>query len=440
MTDILLLTTSAAWRKLKQQCAETAQAEKSPQESAKFHAINYISLAPYSTEDASHHLAKVANENAFAACELSLYRASILFTYKHIIDKDIQRALEECHHAIAYLQQGLNRLGITTELTKSDTALRTRSFVNSLASQAELQQARIKHKIASHLVFVLGMHRSGTSAITGMLAQAGFAAPLDQMPANTVNPKGFWESLSIFELNEDFLGKMESHWISSLPLPEGWSESISAREWRTSLINVISETYAGAELPAIKDPRFCTLIPGLEPWLESRLIDTSFIIPIRNPLEVYKSLMKAHGTDLYKSLRLWIHSIQTAEKATRNHRRTFISFDSLIQDSSNALAACLKLVEPDPNLKNTLSMSSSDHKDRHEDISQAVAFIDKNLRRQWGEIIEQDLAKTGSHREARLIKLANETYNEILANMTDDERISRVLDKLEPKIHQVLAL
>jgi hypothetical protein len=51
------------------------------------------------------------------------------------------------------------------------------------------------------------MHRSGTSAITGMLAQAGFAAPTDQMPANIVNPKGFWESLSIARLNEDFLEK-----------------------------------------------------------------------------------------------------------------------------------------------------------------------------------------------------------------------------------------
>ena len=166
MNDILLLTTSAAWRKLKQQCAETAQAEKSPQESAKFHAINYISLAPYSTEDASHHLAEVANENAFAACELSLYRASILFTYKHIIDKDIQRAHEECHHAIAYLQQGLNRLGITTEITKSDTALRTRSFVNSLASQAELQQARIKHTFEKQAVISKSEVYRNTNIIT----------------------------------------------------------------------------------------------------------------------------------------------------------------------------------------------------------------------------------------------------------------------------------
>jgi len=433
MTDILLLTTSAAWRKLKQQCAETAQAEKSPQESAKFHAINYISLAPYSTEDASHHLAKVANENAFAACELSLYRASILFTYKHIIDKDIQRALEECHHAIAYLQQGLNRLGITTELTKIDTALRTRSFVNSLASQAELQQARIKHKIASHLVFVLGMHRSGTSAITGMLAQAGFAAPVDQMPANTVNPKGFWESLSIVKLNDDFLEKMESHWSSSLPLPAGWSESICAREWRTALINIIAEVYEGADLPTIKDPRFCRLIYGLEPWLASRLIEASFIITIRNPLEVYNSLQQAQGTDHQIALRLWINSVFMAEQATRGYRRKFISFDVLLQDPYNALAACLQLVGTTTVHENGESITDLKNKVRTENFNRAAAFIDKNLKRQNSLITDDKLTANNKSYINKLITIAEKTYKAILVNIDDDRKISKSLDDLRPQ-------
>jgi hypothetical protein len=438
MKDVFSLTTSGAWRKLNYLCTDASQAQERRENSVQFHAIHYLSIAPYSTEDGSHYLAEVANEDALAACNLSLYRASLLFTYKHVINKDFQLAHEECCHAIGNLVAGLNRLGITTQLEGHDLTNRARGFVNSLASQAELQQARIKCKIASHLVFVLGMHRSGTSAITGMLAKAGFAAPSDQMPANIVNPKGFWESLSIVKLNEDFLDEMESHWSSSFPLPEGWSKSINARKWRTSLINIISETYGGAELPAIKDPRFCTLIRGLEPWLESRLIETSFIIPIRNPLEVYNSLMKAQGTSLYKALRLWIHSINMAEKATRNHRRTFISFDTLIQDPSNALAACLKTAKPDPCRRNTGGMHS-DHEDRPEGFDQAAAFVDKSLRRQRGEITEKDFSETGSARDAKLISLADEIYQAILANMPDDESISRALDKLEPRIHQALA-
>jgi hypothetical protein len=357
MTDIFLLTTSAAWRKLNCVCANTSQWQKTGHDSAQLHAVTYLSLAPYSTVDASYHLAEVASKDVIAACSLSLYRGSLLYAYKHILNQDFQQAHEECIHAITYLQESLNRLDIATELEQNAVKARARCFVNSLASQAELQQARTTNRIADHLVIVLGMHRSGTSALTGMLAKAGFAAPSDLIQADNANPKGYWESLSINRLNEKFLAEMDSHWSSSLPLPAGWSESISARKWRSSLINIISESFGGAELPTIKDPRFCILIMGLEPWLESRLIDISFIIPVRHPLEVSHSLLQANGTSLNKALRLWIKSIFMAEQATRGHRRKFINFEVLIQDPASALETCLGLVESAADSENEGSYS-----------------------------------------------------------------------------------
>jgi hypothetical protein len=216
------------------------------------------------------------------------------------------------------------------------------------------------------------MHRSGTSALTGMLVQAGFTAPSDLMPATVANPKGYWESLGILGINEGFLAEMESHWSSSLPLPAGWSESIGARKWRTSLINLISEVFGGGQLATIKDPRFCTLIMGLEPWFESGLINTSFIIPIRHPLEVANSLLQAEGTTLYKSLRLWIKSIFMTEQATRGFKRKFISFDELIQNPTNALEKCLLLVESAADPGQTGKMEDFENTARTESISQAI--------------------------------------------------------------------
>jgi len=434
MTDIFLLATSASWRKLNHLCDNLSQTQGTDKSNAKFYAISYISIAPYSAENGSRQLAKLANEDAITACSLSLYRASLLFAYKHIINKDFQRAHEECYQASTYLHEALNRLGITTELQEVALSTRAHCLVNSLASQAELQEARTKNKIACHLVFILGMHRSGTSALTGMLTQAGFTGPSDLMPADVMNPKGYWESLSISSLNDNFLLEMESHWSSSLPLPAGWSESISAREWRASLLNLISEAYGRAQLPAIKDPRFCTLISGLEPWLESRLINTSFIIPIRHPLEVSNSLQKSQKTDYGKVLQLWIKSISMAEKATRGHRRKFVCFDDLIQDPSNALEACLKLIEPSADPENTTSTLNCHNGEGPETLRQATAFIDKRLKRQRAVITEKDLAKIASCRNAKLTSLAIEMYQEILSNITDDQGISRVIDRIETRM------
>jgi hypothetical protein len=354
-----------------------------------------------------------------------------------VINKDLQKAYEECHNAIKYLEDSLNHLGIRTKPKRNDHSERVGSFVNSLYSQSELQQARSSQKIASHLVFVLGMHRSGTSALTGMLAQAGFGAPSDLMPATVANPKGYWESLRIIRLNEDFIIEMESHWSSSLPLPAGWSESISARKWRTSLINIIAETYRGAELPTIKDPRFCKLIMGLEPWLESRLIHTSFIIPIRHPLEVSNSLFQAEGTDLSKALRLWIKSVIMTEQATRGHRRKFISFDILIQDPGNALDECLKLVDSTVESETTVGMADLESEALPRNLDQATTFIDGSLRRQQKDITDKELSAINHSSNNRLILLAESTYQAIIANIADDQGISRALDELRPSILRV---
>jgi hypothetical protein len=227
---------------------------------------------------------------------------------------------------------------------------------------------------------------------------------------------------------------MESHWSSSIPLPTGWSESISARKWRSSLINIISETFGGAELPTIKDPRFCILITGLEPWLESRLIDTSFIIPIRHPLEVSNSLLRAQGTDLEKALRLWIKSVFMAEQATRGHRRKFISFDLLLKDPTNTLRACLKLVQSAADPEATVNLADLQNGARDEILSHATGFIEKSLRHQQSDITEKDLSTTNNNCNTTLIHLAEMTFQAILSNIADDHGISKALDELLPKI------
>ena len=439
MTDIMLLTTSAAWRKLNRLCADASQWQTTKRGYTQLHAVKYLSLAPYSTADASRHVEAVAKEDAIAACSLCLYRASLLFTYKHIINKDYQQAHEECTHAIAYLQESLNRLGIKSELVRNEMNTRARCFVNSLASQAELQAARKNNKVASHLVFILGMHRSGTSALTGMLAQAGFAVPSDLMPATNANPKGYWESVSIMHLNDTFLAGMESHWASSLPLPTGWSQSINSREWRTSLINIISESFSGAKLPMIKDPRFCVLISGLEPWLESELIQTSFYIPIRHPLEVANSLRQAEGIGLNMALRLWIKSIFMIEEATREYRRKFISFDDLIQNPVDILESCLLFMENTADLEAKWSMLDGLNTAKSEPLSHPATYIEKSLRRQQAVISEKEALSINNICNTKLIDLAGKTYTTILANITDNHDISKAVDKLRTSLPNALA-
>ena len=50
-------------------------------------------------------------------------------------------------------------------------------------------------------VFILGMHRSGTSAITQAVKVLGFELSENLMPAKPDNVKGFWEDWDVVNLN-----------------------------------------------------------------------------------------------------------------------------------------------------------------------------------------------------------------------------------------------
>jgi len=55
------------------------------------------------------------------------------------------------------------------------------------------------------VLFVLGMFRSGTSAITRVLSLCGGALPAGKLGADSGNPLGYWEPRAAIVLNEAIL-------------------------------------------------------------------------------------------------------------------------------------------------------------------------------------------------------------------------------------------
>lgn len=68
---------------------------------------------------------------------------------------------------------------------------------------------------------VLGMHRSGTSSVAGALALLGAAPPRTLMEPGEDNPRGFWESLVLMEVNDSLLAAGASNWRDWRPSSSG---------------------------------------------------------------------------------------------------------------------------------------------------------------------------------------------------------------------------
>lgn len=218
------------------------------------------------------------------------------------------------------------------------------SLPGRLAAQLELRQALRRGALPGRLILVLGMHRSGTSAVGGMLSQAGFDAPSDLMDANDVNPRGYWESQGLFELHEQLLARLGSAWDQPERLPPGWEDREATRAWRHETLHHLATTFAGAKAPLVKDPRLCLLLPGWMPWLESGLLRVEMVLTLRHPLEVASSLAKAQNLPSQEGLRLWLEHVLAAERLSRGWPRLMLPFEALIQQPEASLKRCLRLL------------------------------------------------------------------------------------------------
>jgi hypothetical protein len=153
-------------------------------------------------------------------------------------------------------------------------------------------------------VVILGMHRSGTSAVAGFLAKAGFFAgdEADLLAAAEDNPKGFFERTDVNALNDNFLAALGGAW----EMPPG-REAILERapEWQPQVEGLLADLAAqAAGRPLVlKDPRISLLWPAWQPAVDKGSF--AIIVVDRSPMDIALSIRKRDGRPLYVALALW---------------------------------------------------------------------------------------------------------------------------------------
>ncbi|GAB1582785.1 hypothetical protein [Phyllobacterium phragmitis] len=186
-------------------------------------------------------------------------------------------------------------------------------------------------------VLVLGMHRSGTSALTRVLNLAGFDLPKTVMPANPTNETGHWEPTPIAQLNDRILTAANSTWHDWLELGSDRLNSSQADRFRNEATATLEKEFGDSHLFVLKDPRICRLAPFWIATLQHAGIRPLVITPVRNPLEVAASLQKRNGFDPSYGHLLWLRHMLDAEFASRDMPRYFTSYDRLLAEWSNVL-------------------------------------------------------------------------------------------------------
>ena len=182
-------------------------------------------------------------------------------------------------------------------------------------------------------IIVLGMHRSGTSALARVINLAGVDLGSNLIPAvPNENESGFWEHVDILRSNEKLLQDLNSSWDDVRTYPEGWWNSDIAETYKLEIISILERDFAGSTFWGVKDPRICRFLPLWIPLLDEIDCKPFFVLIVRNPLEVVASLAKRNGFPKGKSCLLWLRHLIEAEKGTRNSSRVFVTYEELLSD------------------------------------------------------------------------------------------------------------
>lgn len=192
-----------------------------------------------------------------------------------------------------------------------------------------------KHAVSQperQAIMVLGMHRSGTSVLSGLLMRLGASGPLTLLGASDDNPLGHFEPRALHRLHDDLLASAGTSWDDYKPFSESWLSSPTADDFRDRLRLLIATEYGASNLFVVKDPRSCRLISFWRDVMKSIQIQPMFVHTHRNPLEVAQSLSQRNGFDVEYGCLLWLRYILDAEAGSRGQIRSFTSYDRLLRD------------------------------------------------------------------------------------------------------------
>ncbi len=213
----------------------------------------------------------------------------------------------------------------------------------------------MSHANARDLIFIVGMHRSGTSALTRVLSLCGAALPATLMAPNSGNPTGYWEPHDAAELNDRFLRARASSWsdpgltFRSAPRDHaGFANYVALIGHFLALIDdfLTHGVNAGGPL-VIKEPRITALLPY---WLTAAT-EAGFapkgIHIFRNPADVASSLAARDGMAFDRACALWQKYNLLGEHDARTIPRAFVSYETLIEDWESTIARCATAIGVD---------------------------------------------------------------------------------------------
>jgi hypothetical protein len=193
-------------------------------------------------------------------------------------------------------------------------------------------------------VFVLGMHRCGTSLVSGLLRILGvdFGSDSDLMPPSKFNQKGFFEHVGLNGINVEVLVKFGGEWYAPPALLPGWENSDLLKDIQKRAEERVEAGFGKSELWGFKDPRTCLTFPF---WRKVVKGPIKTVVVSRNPIDAAQSLQEMQRILASEASDLWFKHMVAAFLGSRDLPRHVVFYEDFLEDLGKEFGRLAAFVE-----------------------------------------------------------------------------------------------
>ncbi len=175
------------------------------------------------------------------------------------------------------------------------------------------------------MIAVTGMHRSGTSCVTGLLNRCGFSLGTSHPLLNNPRPdnqKGHHENLGVLAINDTILHRAGGTWFK-IPSVEALEDAAQ------TLMPHFQSFNDGFDGSVVKDPRLSLTISS---WQTHCPRLKTVVFCVRNPIGVALSLQRRDGLSIETGLDLWLQYNIRFLRNVGDLKVIYVNYDLFSQD------------------------------------------------------------------------------------------------------------
>src|SRR3989338_9752415 len=185
-------------------------------------------------------------------------------------------------------------------------------------------------------VVVLGMHRSGTFAMAGLLKILGVDFGKNLFYNGEVNEKGYFEHVGLVKINNAILDYLGTSQDNIAELPSGWEKGEKIIKFKEQIKDILQKEFGKSRLFGIKEPSICLLVALYKEIFEELKIEPIFII-LKKSVEVTKSLESRDNFSLRKSIFRYERYNDIIEKYTKGDNKIFVEAEEIIDNTEEVM-------------------------------------------------------------------------------------------------------